>query len=268
MMFELFKAWDMAIMSAANKVDAQPAFLLHRREYRESSLLVELYSAEYGRISVVAKGVRSARNEKKGLLQPFQPLLVWWQGRSDLKTLTTVESSGHYPMLKSKSLASGFYVNELMMKLTQRMDANLVLFKQYHDCLLLLSSLSLDDENYNAQLQAGLRYFELDLIQASGYGVSLDVTADDATAVEPDQTYLFYPEHGAVQQTQDRFVADGMLKIGGECLLALHHRQLLASDSHRQKQLLKQAKQLNQFLLQRLLGGQTLHSRELLSPGA
>jgi len=266
-MFELSKALDMATMSAANKVEAQPAFLLHRREYRESSLIVELYSAEHGRISVVAKGVRSARSEKKGLLQPFQPLLVWWQGRSDLKTLTSVESSGHYPLLKAKSLASGFYINELMMKLTQRLDANLELFKQYHDCLLMLSSLPLDDNNYNARLQAGLRYFELDLIQASGYGVSLNVTADDATAVEAGRHYLFYPEHGAVHQTQDSSIADGLLQIDGDCLLALHHRQLLVDDINSQKHLLKQAKLLNQFLLQRLLGGQALHSRELLSPG-
>ena len=105
-MFELSKVLGMAIMSQANKVEAQPAFLLHRREYRESSLLIELYSAEHGRISVVAKGVRSSRGDKKGLLQPFQPLLVWWQGRSDLKTLTSVESSGHYPMLEEPDAVS------------------------------------------------------------------------------------------------------------------------------------------------------------------
>jgi len=251
-------------MSPANQVNAQPAFLLHRREYRESSLLIELFTAEYGRVDLVAKGVRSAKSEKKGLLQPFQPLLVWWRGRSDLKTLTSVESSGHFPLLKAKALASGFYVNELIMKLTQRMDANLVLFKQYHDCLLTLSGLEPTREDYNSRLQAGLRYFEMDLMQASGYGVSLSHTASGESAIDPDKRYLFYPEYGAVAQSNSSLVADGILQISGQCLLALHHRQLLSNDFRLQKNLLKQAKLLNQMLLNRLLGGQVIHSRELL----
>jgi len=251
-------------MSLPNQLDAQPAFLLHRREYRESSLLVELYTAEYGRISLVAKGVRSANSEKKGLLQPFQPLLVWWRGRSDLKTLTAVESSGHLPLLKATALASGFYINELMMKLTQRLDANVVLFKQYHDCLLTLSALEQTQQDYSARLQAGLRYFELDLIQASGYGVGLDYDANDGKPVQTQQRYLFYPEHGPVLQAQDNLVADGILQISGQCLLALQQRQLLSQDPLLQKKLLKQAKKLNQVLLSRLLGGQVLHSRSLL----
>ena len=252
-------------MTSLQSVDAQPAYLLHRREYRESSLLIELFSAEYGRLSLVAKGVRSAKSEKKGLLQPFQPLLVWWRGRSDLKTLSNVESSGHLPLLKATSLASGFYINELMMKLTQRQDANLVLFNQYHDCLLTLCNLKREDEQYNAKLQASLRYFEMDLIQASGYGVSLDATADDGRAIDSQSRYLFYPEHGAVRSDSGHVVAEGMLHISGQCLLALHQRELLCDDPQLQHHLLKQAKRLNQLLLNRLLAGQVLHSRSLLS---
>jgi len=252
-------------MTSLNQVDAQPAYLLHRRDYRESSLLVEIFSAEFGRLTLVAKGVRSAKSEKKGLLQPFQPLLVWWRGRSELKTLTSVESSGYLPMLKATALASGFYINELIMKLTHRLDANLVLFNQYHDCLLTLSALDRNDEQFSAKLQAALRYFELDVIQASGYGVSLSTTADDGEPILADKRYLFYPEHGAVISGSENIVSDNVMQVSGHCLLALQQRSLLCDDTVLEKNLLKQAKKLNQVLLNRLLGGQILHSRSLLN---
>ena len=253
-------------MISANQVDSQPAYLLHRREYRESSLLVELFTPEFGRMSVVAKGARSAKSDKKGLLQPFQPLLVWWRGRGDLKNLTNVESSGHLPLLKAKVLASGFYVNELVMKLTQRHDAHLLLFNQYHDCLNALAHLDRDTQIHNALLQASLRYFEMNLIQSIGYGISLDCQADNGQPIHENGHYLFYPDYGAVACKSNAIVAEGALMINGRSLLAIHNQCLIddVEDAH-QTLVLKQVKQLNRLLLNRLLGGQTLHSRSLLS---
>ena len=98
-------------------VDFSPAFILHQRVFRESSLLLDIVSRDYGRISLVAKGVRKQKRSQAGLLQIYQPLLLSWQGRRDLQTLTAVESNGPAYLLRGESALCGLYINELMMKL-------------------------------------------------------------------------------------------------------------------------------------------------------
>lgn len=250
----------------SSQVDGQPAYLIHRKDYRESSLLIELFTPEYGRLGLVAKGARSTKSEKKGLLQLFQPLLVWWRGRSDLKTLTGVESSGHFPMLKANALASAFYFNELLMKLTERLDPNLQLFNEYHNAIVSLAALDSAGSQYSIELQAIVRYFEIELIQAIGYGLNLESQGDNDKALQADSEYLYYPDYGAVLcASQDR-VNEAAIALQGRTLIALRQRCLLDPryDLGTQKEMLKQAKLLTRNILNRLLGGQMLHSRSLL----
>src|SRR4051812_48805305 len=102
----------------------QPAYVLHRRDYRESSFLVELFALEYGRLTVIARGARKAKSLLPGLLQPFIPLLVSWSGKTELLTLTHAEAHGEIKNLHGDCLFAGFYLNELLMCLLQKWDSH------------------------------------------------------------------------------------------------------------------------------------------------
>src|SRR3989338_1657766 len=103
----------------------QPAYVLHLRSYRESSFLVELFTKEQGRMTVLAKGVRKKKSPLQGLLQPFIPLLVSWVGKSELMILTQAEAHGAMKQLKGTCLYAGLYLNELLMGLLQKWDAQI-----------------------------------------------------------------------------------------------------------------------------------------------
>src|SRR5262245_16376843 len=115
------------------RVLLEPAFVLHRRSYRESSALLELFTKEYGLISVVAKSIRRARAYQAGLLQPFIPLLVSFAGKGDLMNLIEVESRSNSFNLKGDCLFAGFYLNELIFNSLQRWDAHPRLFNAYEN---------------------------------------------------------------------------------------------------------------------------------------
>ena len=105
-MSERSKVWDMN-----KRILLQPAFVLHRRAYRETSFLVELLTKEHGRFTTIARGVRKAHSATQGLLQPFIPLLVSWAGRGELMTLSQVEVNGEVKSLRGECLCAGFYLN-------------------------------------------------------------------------------------------------------------------------------------------------------------
>lgn len=220
------------------------AFVLHSRPYRETSLLVELFGSEHGRLGVVAKGARRGRAPWAALLQPFTPLRLALSGRSSLKTLTHVEALAPPYRLTGVAWCCACYLNELLIKLFQPEDAHPVLLHRYHATLAQLAG----TQDALAR-EAALRDFETVLLQEMGYGLPThDVTG---RALCASARYHFDPAHGF------HAAADGA--YSGATLLALLRAQRLVDRAQ-----FAEAKALLRRALDFHLAGQVLHSRKLL----
>lgn len=225
------------------RVSLQPAFVLHHRPYRETSVILELFTQEHGRISAVAKGVRQAKSKWRSLLQPFVPVLVSWQGRGDLVSLVQAEPNGASIRLLGECLLSGLYLNEILMRLLQKHDPYVELYAIYQATLLELQQAPLAHKT--------LRLFEKNLLEQIGYGLPL---GQGVEPINPLANYRFHPEHGfelcAIQQ-------EGAAIFSGESLLAI------AAEELNNESVLRDAKRLMRLALLPLLGQKTLHSRRL-----
>ncbi len=118
----------------------EPAYVLHSRSFRETSLIVEAFTREHGRVAVVARGAKSARSRWRNILQPFRPLLISWNQKSDLGTLTAADQVASPPALQGQSLYCGLYLNELLMRLLHRGDPHAEVFERYRHVLSELAS--------------------------------------------------------------------------------------------------------------------------------
>lgn len=194
---------------SVQRVALVPAFVLHRYPYRDSSLLVEAFTAEHGRVGLVARGVRRPGSRTRGLLQPLRPLLISWSGRSELVTLTQVESAGGAVELSGERLMSAFYVNELVLRLLARRDSQAELFGVYANTLQGLY--------HAAEPAAVLRVFEKRILEALGYGLDFAVEANGVTPVSESRRYRVDPQAGPVPD------ANG---VAGYCLLQLAAERL------------------------------------------
>ncbi len=170
----------------------QPAYILHSRPYRDTSLLLEAFTAEDGRLSLVSRGARRRARGGSGsaLLQPFTPLLLTFGGRSELKTLTAVESAGAALRLAGERLFSGLYLNELLVRLLHRNDPHPGLFAAYGAAL---EGVSGDDE-----IETVLRRFEFTLLDELGYSFDLAAEGDTGAAVRSGHWYHYRPDCGLV----------------------------------------------------------------------
>jgi DNA repair protein RecO (recombination protein O) len=228
--------------------DLQPAFVLHSYPFKETSLVVELLTREFGRIAVVARGARRPKSALRGVLLAFQPLLVSWSGKGELHTLIRAEWHGAYHPLKGLSLICGFYLNELLLKLLPRHDAHERLFDTY---ARTLGALALAEE------PAGiLRSFEKNLLRDLGYAVTLDRDVESGHPIAAEERYTYFVERGPVRATADR-VADGVELIG-QTLLDMQ------SDDYTNAVTQQQSKALMRSLINHYLGEQELHTRQLL----
>src|SRR5437762_1362429 len=122
---------DVVKPQVSSRVDAQPALVLHSYPFRETSLVIEVFTRDFGRVALVARGARRPRSALRGVLLAFQPLLVSWSGKGELYTLIRAEWHGAYQPLRGLSLICGFYLNELLLKLLPRHDAHERLFDTY-----------------------------------------------------------------------------------------------------------------------------------------
>lgn len=233
-----------------NRVDHQAGYLLHQRPFKERSVLVDVFTHDWGRIGLVANGVRKEKSRLAGLLQPFQRLLFSWRGRNELKTLTTVESAGAAELLQGKALVSALYLNELIMRLTSRHDPHPLLFSHYHHALQKLAN--------DAEVEWTLREFERDLLEELGYGLNLGRDCESGEVIEPDAIYCYYP-HGAVKQSKVKEVS-GELTLSGKTLLAMESGEKPDNSG------LREAKQLMRMMLKPHLGDKPLMSRSLFQP--
>ena len=233
-------------MSSEYRVQLQPAYLLHRKPYRDTSLLLELFTRDYGRIGLVARGARGAKSKLKGVLQPYQPLLISWSGRGELQTLTSAEAQGGAVFLQGDALVSGFYLNELLMRLLTRHDPHPELYLTYQAALQRIST--------NRDIEWTLRLFERDLLQQLGYGLLLSHEGRGGDEVVPEGRYCYYHDSGP-QRLQGE--ASGLLTVAGATLLALEQGHC------DEPQLRRESKLLMREVLGHYLGPKPLASREL-----
>lgn len=227
------------------RVLLEPAVVLHRRPYRDTSLLLEVFTAGHGRVGLVARGVRGKRTAKAALLQPFQAVVMSWRGSGELKTLTDVESDGASAPLISEAIPAGFYLCELILRTCHRDDPHPRLFGQLKEALAGLGR-SLD--------QSALRGFEKVLLEEIGYGLQLDRQADNGSPVLPERRYCYIAEQGVwpVEAAPRHGV-----EIGGAALLALARGE----QGHPAWQ--AETKALMRAALAPVLGHRPLRSREL-----
>ena len=230
------------------RVSLQPAYILHSRPYRDSSLLLEVLTAEHGRLSLVARGARRrTRGGSAGaLLQPFSPLLLGFSGRSELKNLTATEAAGQPQLLRGQRMFSGLYLNELLVRLLHRHDPHPQLFAAYASTLDALAS--------DGELDDILRRFEFSLLAELGYGFELDIEGGSGEALLPEAWYHYHPEHGLVPRGP---IADpNQPAFRGADLLAIAANDFSGAARPTAKRLLRLA-------LAMQLGDAPLRSREL-----
>ncbi len=235
-------------MSARQRVDQQPGFVLHSYPYRETSLIVEVFSRDFGRIGLVAKGARRPMSQLRGVLMAFQPLLIDWSGGGEMKTLVRAEWLGGQPLLGGQALLCAYYANELLMRLMPREDSHPELHRAYGEALRALAA--------NESQEVVLRRFELALLQELGYGLCLDADAD-GVPVRPDGHYAYIIEQGAV--SLDEYGIDDPSVVSGKTLLDM------ACGDFRDPEALAQSKALMRRLIQHYLGGQVLQSRRVFT---
>jgi len=187
------------------RVTLEPAFVLHHREYRDTSRILDVFSSRHGRLTLFARGARGPKSKLAPLLMPFRPLFLSWTGRGDAAQLAGAEPDGEALPLAQKHLMSAFYLNELIISLTTRHDPQTQLFDDYARALRRLST--------DAQPEPALRVFEKRLLESIGYGLELDVAADCH--------YQFAPSQGLYEVREDAAGA-----YSGRTLLALREESL------------------------------------------
>jgi len=225
----------------------QRAFVLHRRDYANSSLLLEVFSADHGRLPLIARGAKGAargRVAQAALLQPFQPLWLTWTGRGEVRTLTRAEAAGRALPLIGDALYCGLYVNELLLRLLGRQDAHESLFVAYQQALAELGE--------HDQLGRVLRRFELTLLSELGWQPDLCQEAGGA-AIEADRYYVYDPEQGL----RPAIAPQAGAAISGETL------RRLAADAPLGDIHAREARTLLRAMLTPHLGERPLKSREL-----
>lgn len=192
------------------RIAQQPAYILHARAWRETSLLLDVFSHDFGRVGLVARGVRGARARlPRSLLEPMQALHLDWTGSGELPTLVAAEPAATPHAFRGDALLSAMYVNELLVRLTARNDPHPHLFYRYGELL--------DELPVTTSLAWSLRCFERDLLGAVGYALQLDAVADTGDPIEADSAYDYLPEHGAVAAGNH----PGGVRVRGSALRAL-----------------------------------------------
>jgi DNA repair protein RecO (recombination protein O) len=221
-------------MQSRERISLEPAFILHSREYRDTSRILDVFTAGHGRLTLFARGARGPKSKLASLLMPFRPLLVSWSGRGDAAQLTGAESHGEHAALPSRQVMSGFYLNELIISLTTRHDPQTQLFDDYSEALRRLAT--------DAAPEPTLRVFEKRLLTSLGYGLEFDV--------DP-RTYYHYRVGEELAEVRE----DAPGAYSGRCLKALQEENLQDTES------LDVARRVLRQALDQCLEGRELRTR-------
>jgi len=239
-----------AVVTAADRSrqNVQPAFVLHHYPFRETSLVIETFTRDFGRVALMARGARRPKSALRGVLLAFQPLLIGWGGKSELRTLHKAEWQGGYAPLKGLSLICGFYLNELLLKLLPREDPHEQLFATYRQTLDAMAA----DGNHSAIL----RRFEKNLLRELGYALTLDVDVESGQPIAAQRRYAYIIERGPV--ALDALPGQNEVELSGQTLIDMR------SDNYTSPITQHQSKTLMRALINHYLGNQVLHTRSLL----
>lgn len=232
-------------MSGHQRVDGQQCFLLHSHPYSETSLVLDVFSRDHGRLPLLARGARRPRSAQRGVLIGFQRLELAWFGKGEVKTLARAEWLGGTPLLSGRCLLLGYYLNELLLKLLQREDAHPGLFDAYAEALAALANGASDAPE--------LRRFEKALLKEIGYGLTLETDARGAP-VMAERHYVYLVERGP----QEAGVDEQLPCYLGKTLLDL------ATDNYGDPRTAAESKQLMRQLMSHHLDGKVLQSRRVL----
>ena len=228
------------------RVAGQPGFVLHATPYKETSLIIDLFTREHGRVALVAKGAKRPHSRLRGILHSFQPLSIGWSGKSELRTLTGAEWLGGLPPLEKAALLYGFYLNELLQKLLAREDPHPALFDYY---VATLHALAQDES-----APIALRKFELALLKETGVGGDLATCITNGRQVEHEIDYVVDPERGP----RPARISDVWPRVSGKTLLDM------TSEDYADAATQLQSKFLMRFLLAHHLGGAQVKTRQIL----
>ena len=216
------------------RIALEPAFVLHHREYRDTSRILDVFTARHGRLTLFARGARGPKSKLASLLMPFRPLLVSWSGRGDAAQLTAAEAHGEALTLPPRHVLSGFYLNELIINLTTRHEPQVQLFDDYSQALRSLST--------ESSPEPALRVFEKRLLESLGYGLEFDVDSNGF--------YQFRAAQGVAEVRESASDA-----YSGRCLLALKEERLVDAES------LDVARRVLRLALDHCLEGRELRTR-------
>ena len=223
-----------------------PGYILHHRPYRDTSRILEVLARDHGRLTLFARGVRGPKPRFGGVLQPFELLLLSFQVGRDAGQLTGAESAQSAPPLPAGSLMAGFYLNELLLKLTTRHDPMAEVFEEYRRALEGLRS--------GGRVEAVLRVFEKRLLEAVGYGVDLTSEARTGKPVEAESFYRFQASQGLVPARKGDAEA-----VAGSSIMALAREDL--GDG--QGRVLEDARRVLKVALAERLEGKELTTRRV-----
>ena len=235
-------------MTAAvrKRIQGDPAFLLHHRPYQDSSRILDIISASHGRLALVARGSRGAKSRLRGILRPFLPLKLSWVIRSDLGTLTGAEMNGSPIALQGDALMSGYYANELLLKLLHRHDPHPEIFTAYHRTIENLAK--------SANVAMPLRHFEMELLRLLGYALNLDHDSETREPLRGDTMYEYRVDQGPVPVAERR----GSMVFSGQELSAVKN------ENFDQPEVLNCASRLLREVISFHLGGRELNSRKVM----
>jgi DNA repair protein RecO (recombination protein O) len=226
--------------------------VLHSYPFRETSLIIDAFTRSHGRLPIVARGARRPKSSLRGVLMNFQPLLLSWFGKGEVRTLHSAEWQGGQPYLQGTALMCGFYLNELLLNLLARDDPHEQLFDYYRATLYRLA--------HETDHAATLRCFEKHLLQELGYALVLNHEAGSTKPIQAELCYRYAIERGPLPDDSGPDEGDGSagFPVLGKTLLDM------AADEYSDPVTAQQSKQLMRMLLNHHLGGKILHTRELI----
>jgi DNA repair protein RecO (recombination protein O) len=227
----------------------EPAYVLHATPYRETSLIVQFFTLNYGKVWMIARSARGSRSRFKGCLIPFAPLLLSATGKTDLLQLTAVEMNGAACFLQGNMLFNGIYLNELIVKLLlQRFDPYPKVFALYKETLSQLQNVAHD------QQQKILRIFEKEFLVELGYGLQLNKETT-GVQIDPNQ-YYYYRDQGFMSCEKN---------IPNPCVFKGSHLLAIEKNNYEDIEILRAARRLMRLAIGSLLGNAQLKSRELFA---
>ena len=263
------------------RVFSQAAYILLNRPYSETSWVVEVFSRDFGRVALMAKGARRLKSKLKGALQPFQPVILSWTGKGEIPTLTSAEVNQNEVdlfkhQLRGDALVCGFYCNELLVNLLHRHDPHPSLFDTYSETILKLITAGIPsdiDANYvrsnhvigtvkepelrKVVLAETLRSFEQAVMKETGYEVSFLTEADGKTMILDESHYRFQPGEGFI-----RVGGPQANSVKGYIVKSLHG----VGNAEASEEVVSQGKLLMREILQQTLGRKKIVSRDLFFP--